>query len=50
MEKFFADEEITKEEIIRALRHATIENTIVPVVCGTAFKNKGIQKHYLIQL
>ena len=43
MEKFFGGEEITKEEIIKGLRHATIENTIVPVVCGTAFKNKGIQ-------
>ena len=43
MEKFFGGEEITKEEIIKGLRHATIENTIVPVVCGTAFKNKCIQ-------
>ena len=43
MEKFFGGEEITKEEIIKGLRHATIENTIVPVVCGTAFKNKGIK-------
>ena len=43
MEKFFGGEEITKEEIIKGLRNATIENTIVPVVCGTAFKNKGIQ-------
>ena len=43
MEKFFGGEEITKEEIIKGLRKATIENTIVPVVCGTAFKNKGIQ-------
>jgi len=43
MEKFFGGEEITKEEIIKGLRKATIDNTIVPVVCGTAFKNKGIQ-------
>ena len=43
MEKFFGGEEITKEEILKGLRKATIENTIVPVVCGTAFKNKGIQ-------
>ena len=40
MEKFFGGEEITKEEIIKGLRKATIDNTIVPVVCGTAFKNK----------
>ena len=43
MEKFFGGEEITKEEILKGLRKATIDNTIVPVVCGTAFKNKGIQ-------
>ena len=43
MEKFFGGEEITKEEIIKGLRKATIDNTIVPVVCGTAFKNKCIQ-------
>ena len=43
MEKFFGGEEITKEEIVKGLRKATIDNTIVPVVCGTAFKNKGIQ-------
>ena len=43
MEKFFGGEEITKEEIVKGLRKATIDNIIVPVVCGTAFKNKGIQ-------
>lgn len=43
MEKFFGGEEITKEEIRKALRKATIDNIIVPVTCGTAFKNKGIQ-------
>ena len=43
MEKFFGGEEITKEEIVKGLRKATIDNTIVPVVCGTAFKNKGIK-------
>lgn len=43
MEKFFSGEEITEEEIRKALRKATIENTVVPVTCGTAFKNKGVQ-------
>ncbi|MGL4687821.1 MAG: elongation factor G [Fusobacteriaceae bacterium] len=43
MEKFFAGEEISIPEIKKALRIATITNMVVPVTCGTAFKNKGIQ-------
>lgn len=43
MEKFFADEPISEEEIKVALRKATIDGIVVPVTCGTAFKNKGIQ-------
>lgn len=43
MEKFFGGEEISVEEINAALRAATLANTIVPVTCGTAFKNKGVQ-------
>jgi len=43
MEKYFGGEEITEEEIKKALRVATIAGTVVPVLCGTAFKNKGIQ-------
>ncbi len=43
MEKYFGGEEITLEEIHRALRKATIGGIVVPVLCGTAFKNKGIQ-------
>ena len=43
MEKFFAGEELTVEEIKTALRAATIQNIVVPVTCGTAFKNKGVQ-------
>ena len=43
MEKYFGGEEISEEEIKKALRSATIEGTVVPVLCGTAFKNKGIQ-------
>ena len=43
MEKYFGGEEISEEEIKKALRAATIEGTVVPVLRGTAFKNKGIQ-------
>lgn len=43
MEKFFAGEEISVAEIKKALRLATLQNLVVPVTCGTAFKNKGIQ-------
>ncbi|TDT69896.1 elongation factor G [Hypnocyclicus thermotrophus] len=43
MEKYFGGEEITKEELKAAIRKATISNEIVPVTCGTAFKNKGVQ-------
>ena len=43
MEKYFGGEEITEEEIKKAIRTATISGIIVPVLCGTAFKNKGIQ-------
>ena len=44
MEKFLMDEEITVEELKVALRKATINNEIIPVVCGTSYKNKGVQK------
>ena len=44
MTKFMQDpNSITEEEIIAELRQATIENRITPVLCGAAFKNKGIQ-------
>ena len=44
MEKFFEDpDSITEEEINAALRQATIEMRIVPMLCGSAFKNKGVQ-------
>jgi len=43
-EKYCAGEEISVDEIKAALRKATIENKLVPVVCGTSFKNKGVQK------
>ncbi len=41
--KYLEGEEIVKEELIAALRRATIANTLVPVLCGTALKNKGVQ-------
>ena len=44
MEKFLCDEELTEEEIKRALRQACIDNRVVPVVCGTSYRNKGVQK------
>ncbi|MBI1305422.1 MAG: elongation factor G [Bacteroidetes bacterium] len=44
MEKYFEDpESITEREILDALRKATVSMKIVPMLCGTAFKNKGVQ-------
>ncbi|WP_131777815.1 elongation factor G [Legionella fairfieldensis] len=43
MEKYLEGEEFTEEEIKKALRQRTINNEIVPVFCGSAFKNKGVQ-------
>ena len=44
MEKYFEDpDSITKDEIIAALRAATIDMAFVPMLCGSAFKNKGVQ-------
>ena len=43
MEKYLADEEITADDLRRALRTGTLASEIVPVLCGSAFKNKGVQ-------
>ena len=43
-EKYCNGDEISVEELKAALRKATIDNKIVPVVCGTSYKNKGVQK------
>ncbi len=43
LEKYLSGEEITNEELKAALRIATITNRLQPVVCGSAFKNKGVQ-------
>ena len=44
LEKYLGGEEFTVEEIKSAIRKATIANTMIPVVCGTSYKNKGVQK------
>ncbi|MAM04784.1 MAG: elongation factor G [Flavobacteriales bacterium] len=44
MEKYFEDEDsLTEREILSALREATISGKVVPMMCGSAFKNKGVQ-------
>jgi len=43
MEKYLEGEELTNDEIMQGLRLGTLNNEIVPVLCGTAFKNKGVQ-------
>ena len=43
MNKYFEGEELTMEEIKRGIRTATLNNEIVPMFCGSAYKNKGVQ-------
>ncbi len=43
LEKYVGDEDITAEDLRRALRAATIAGSLVPVLCGSAFKNKAVQ-------
>jgi elongation factor G len=43
MEKYLNGEELTVEEIKRGIRKATIDNEMVPVTCGTSYRNKGVQ-------
>ncbi|WP_412099476.1 elongation factor G [Corynebacterium aurimucosum] len=43
MEKYFGGEELTKEEIKGAIRKMTVNSEIYPVLCGTAYRNKGVQ-------
>ena len=52
LEKYLDGKEITPEEVIIVLRRATIELKIIPVMCGSAFKNKGVQKllDYVVEL
>ena len=44
MDKYFSGEELTVDEIKAAIRKATIANEMVPVTCGTSYRNKGVQK------
>ncbi|MEG1181416.1 MAG: elongation factor G, partial [Oscillospiraceae bacterium] len=44
MKRYFDGEEISIDEIKKAIRKGTIANTFVPVTCGTSYKNKGVQK------
>ena len=43
MEKYFCGEELTIDEIKSTIRKATIDNTMVPVTCGSSYRNKGVQ-------
>ena len=43
MEKFLEDQEITEDELQAAIREGTLHHELVPVLNGTAFKNKGVQ-------
>lgn len=53
LEKIVEEEEVGQKEIIKAMRSATLDGKITPVLCGSAFKNKGVQQlidsviHYL---
>jgi elongation factor G len=44
LEKFVADEDISAEELKVALRKGCLDNTFIPMFCGSAFKNKGVQR------
>ncbi len=44
MNKYFAGEEISIEEIKRGIRKATLANELIPVLCGTSYRNKGVQE------
>ena len=44
MEKYLADEEITVAELKAAIRKGCLDNTFIPTLCGSAFKNKGVQR------
>ena len=43
MDKYLGGEELTEDEIVKGLRERTLKTEIVPMFCGTAFKNKGVQ-------
>jgi elongation factor G len=43
LEKYLEGKEISEEEVKRVLRQATVQSKIIPVICGSSFKNKGVQ-------
>ncbi len=43
MERYLAEEEITPEDLVNALRAVTLSTAAIPILCGSAFKNKGVQ-------
>ena len=43
MEKYFGGEDISVEEIKKVIRKATIDNTMIPICCGSSYRNKGVQ-------
>ncbi len=43
LEKYLSGDEIDEQELLAALRQATVDNSVQPVLCGSAFKNKGVQ-------
>ena len=43
LDKFLSDEEISVDELKKALRKATVDNEIIPILCGTSYRNKGVQ-------
>jgi elongation factor G len=43
MEKYLGGETLSEEEVVKAIRQRTLANEIIPVLCGSAFKNKGVQ-------
>ena len=44
LEKYVSDEEISSEELKTAIRKGCLDNTFIPILCGSAFKNKGVQR------
>jgi len=52
LEKYLEGKEISPAEVLAVLRQATIQSKIIPVLCGSAFKNKGVQKllYYVVDL
>ena len=44
LEKYVSDEEISSEELKAAIRKGCLDNTFIPILCGSAFKNKGVQR------